>query len=188
MFCLRKLENWVMLWESAHIALGHVPDSGHASPQPWYVITVVPILKMRTWSLGRFKLLVWGHPASKGCNHWHLFCLIQRLTFSSASSCLPSKLRWESRMRPVIDLGSILRDLGDLHATWSLLFLLPNFRWFLFSLLPDTFLLLHFVSWLLSVNIPLLSSSTLVPSVHMYVSIWNLSLHLWLLLFSFRVL
>ena len=129
MFCLQKLENWMMLWESTHIAFGNVPDSLHTSPQPWYVIMMVSILKMRTWSLGSFKLLVWGHPASRGCNHWRLFCLVW-LTFSSASSCLPAKLRWESRMRPMIDLGSMLRDLGDLHATWSLFFLLPSLHWF----------------------------------------------------------
>jgi len=142
MFCLQKLENWMMLWESTHIALGNVPDSSHTSPQPCYVILMVSILKMRTWSLGSFKLLVWGHPASRGCNHWRLFCLVW-LTFSSASSCLPAKLCWESRMRPMIDLGSMLRDLGDLHATWSLFFLLPRLRWFLWFL---SFLTLFFCS------------------------------------------
>lgn len=122
-----------MLWESAHTALANVPDSLRASPQPWFAIVMVSILKMRTWSLGSFKLLVWGHPASRGatidiCSVWSVGC-----RFPQLSPAFPPS-RTESRLKRTIDLGSILRDLGDLHAVWSLLFLLPNLRWFLWFL------------------------------------------------------
>lgn len=79
---------------------------------------------------------------------------------------LPSLQAALIELKPTIDLGSILRDLGDLHAMWSLLFLLPNLRWFYGFSPSNTFLLLLLVSWLLSVNVPLLSSSTLAFSSH----------------------
>lgn len=62
------------------------------------------------------------------CSVWSVGCRFPQLSPAFPPSCT------ESRLKPTIDLGSILRDLGDLHAVWSLLFLLPNLRWFLWFL------------------------------------------------------
>lgn len=93
-------------------------------------------------------------------------------------------------MRHIVDLGVRIKRLtGHLRILCiskpcKYLFpLLPTCIGFIVSLF---FLPLNFmhclVSWLLSVNILLLSSSSLVPSVHRSVSIWNPHLHLSLFL------
>lgn len=96
---------------------------------------IVPILKMRKWGFGKCKWLVWGHPTSRWCSHWSLFCLVQWLLVSSTPSCFPPELYWKpsNEARHAFGLHTEKVTLAPenttrLQATRVLLSLLPHLR------------------------------------------------------------